>query len=100
MHSHELGGFSYLPRQDKSLEGIVEGYRFETSPDGKTWTTAIDQGRFDNIRNNPILQEVRFAAVSARYFRFTALKVVDDQDMVSIAELGALPVEGVEGTVP
>ena len=98
--SHELGGFSYLPRQDKLQDGVVESYRFETSLDGKTWTTAIAEGRFDNIRNNPILQEVRFSTVSARYFRFTALKTVDGQDKLSIAELGALPVEAGESVGP
>ena len=99
-HTQDLGGFSYLPRQDKLPDGIVESYRFETSLDGKTWTTAVAEGRFDNIRNNPVLQEVRFAPVSARYFRFTALKEINDQAKVSIAELGALPVEAGEGVGP
>jgi alpha-L-fucosidase len=89
----ELGGFSYLPRQDKRTDGIVESYRFETSVDGKIWKTAVAEGRFDNIRNNPMLQEVRFAPVRARYFRFTALKELDGRAKVSVAELGALPPE-------
>jgi alpha-L-fucosidase len=89
----DLGGFFYLPRQDKRPDGVVESYRFETSLDGKIWKTAIAEGRFDNIRNNPMLQEVRFAPRSARYFRFTALKEINGQETVSIAELGALPLE-------
>jgi alpha-L-fucosidase len=89
----KLGGFSYLPRQDKRPDGIVESYRFETSVDGKIWKTAVAEGRFDNIRNNPMLQEVRFAPVRARYFRFTALKELDGRTKVSMAELGVLPVE-------
>jgi len=87
----ELGGFFYLPRQDRRPDGIVEHYRFETSLDGKSWTSAVAEGRFDNIRNNPMLQEVRFAPRSARYLRFTALKEIDGLDEVSVAELGALP---------
>jgi len=87
----ELGGFFYLPRQDKAPDGIVERYRFETSLDAKVWKTAVAEGRFDNIRNNPMLQEVRFGPRSARYFRFTALKEIDGREKVSIAELGALP---------
>ena len=89
----EFGGFFYLPRQDGKLDGIVESYRFETSVDGKVWTTAIDQGRFDNIRNNPILQEVPFPTVTARFFRFTALKELSGHGGASAAELGVSAVE-------
>jgi len=89
----DLGGFFYLPRQDKRSDGIVESYRFETSFDGKVWKAAVAEGRFDNIRNNPMRQEVRFAPRSARYFRFTALKEINGQEKVSVAELGPLPVE-------
>ena len=88
---HDLGGFSYLPRQDRIPDGIVENYRFETSVDGKIWKIAVADGRFDNIRNNPVLQEVHFAPVRARYFRFTALKETNGRDEVSMAELGVLP---------
>jgi alpha-L-fucosidase len=52
---------------------VVEKYRFETSADGVNWTTNI-AGTFANIQNNPSLQEVSFAPVNARYFRFTALQ--------------------------
>ena len=38
-----------------------------------TWTTNIASGTFANIQNNPSLQEVAFAPVSVRYFRFTSL---------------------------
>ncbi len=90
--SFRLGGFYYLPRQDGNLSGVVETYRFETSPDGTTWTMVVGNGRFDNIQNNPGLQEVRFPSVEARFFRFTALKAVRGGDEVSAAELGVMPV--------
>ncbi len=64
--SHRIGGFTYLPRQDGKLNGVVEKYRFETSADGTNWTTNIASGSFANIRNNPSLQEVSFAPVNAR----------------------------------
>jgi alpha-L-fucosidase len=78
------------PRQN-SLNGVVENYRFETSPDGLNWTTNVVEGRFGNIRNNPVLQEVTFAPVTARFFRFTALKGVDPKGWTSAAELSVLP---------
>jgi len=87
-----IGGFAYLPRQDWVFIGIVDRYRFETSIDGVTWTTQVAAGAFGNIRNNPMLQEVFFAApVSARFFRFTALHDVDDNGWVGAAELTVLP---------
>jgi len=89
--SLRIAGLSYLPRQDRSPRGVVDTYRFETSPDGKTWTTVLAEGRFGNIRNNPVLQEVAFAPVEARFFRFTALRNVDGTPGASAAEISVLP---------
>lgn len=89
-----IAGFTYLPRQDGKVDGIVETYRFETSADGHNWTTAVDSGRFENIRNNPELQEVAFAPVNARFFRFTALKDLGANGWASAAEISVLSAEG------
>ncbi len=89
--SHRIAGFTYLPRQDGNPNGTVETYRFETSLDGVNWTTNIVSGTFANIRNNPSLQEVSFAPVNARYFRFTALKEINGNGWTSAAELSILP---------
>jgi alpha-L-fucosidase len=75
--SRRIGGFTYLPREDGNPNGVVEYYRFETSTDGLTWSTNVDLGRLGNIRNNPVLQEVTFAPVNARFFRFTALQEIN-----------------------
>ena len=69
----------------------MAAYRFETSLDGKTWTTNVEQGRFDNIRNNPVRQQAPFAPVSARLFRFTALEDVNGNRAASAAEISVLP---------
>lgn len=89
-HEIRIAGFTYVPRTD-SLNGVVDTYRFETSTDGKNWTVNIDQGKFDNIQNNPITQEVPFAPVTARYFRFTALKEVNGRNWTSAAEISVVP---------
>ncbi len=89
--SRRIAGFTYLPRQDGNPNGIVENYRFETSLDGSNWTTNIVTGTFANIRNNPSLQEVSFAPVNARFFRFTALREVNNNRWVSAAEISVLP---------
>jgi len=91
---HRIAGFVYLPRQDGMLNGTVENYRVETSEDGVTWTTAVERGTFSNVRNNPDLQEVRFAPVKARFFRFTALDEVWRNGWTSAAELSVISAEG------
>jgi alpha-L-fucosidase len=88
---HRIAGFTYLPRQDGTPNGTVENYRFETSQNGRNWTTNIDSGTFANILNNPSLQEVTFAPVTARFFRFTALHEVSGNGWTSAAEISVMP---------
>jgi alpha-L-fucosidase len=89
--SRRIAGFTYLPRQDGNPNGTVETYRFETSLDGVNWTTNVVSGTFANIRNNPSLQQVTFAPVNARFFRFTALREVNNNGWTSAAEISVLP---------
>jgi len=89
--TNRIAGFTYLPRQDGLLNGVVEKFRFETSEDGATWVTNIADGSFANIQNNPSLQEVNFAPVSARYFRFTSLRAVGESGWTSAAEISVIP---------
>jgi alpha-L-fucosidase len=91
--THRIAGFVYLPRQDGMLNGTVEHFRLETSEDGKTWAATVEKGTFSNVRNNPDLQEVRFAPVKARFFRFTALSEVWRNGWTSAAELSVIPAE-------
>lgn len=88
-----IGGFTYLPRQDGVLNGAVEKFRFETSADGVNWTTNIASGSFANIQNNPSLQEVNFAPVDARYFRFTSLQAIWNSGWSSAAEISVVPAD-------
>lgn len=92
--SHRIDGFTYLPRQDGNPNGTVENYRFETSMDGTAWTTNIVSGTFANIRNNPSLQQVTFAPVNTRFFRFTALREVNESGWTSAAEISVLSAGG------
>jgi alpha-L-fucosidase len=96
--SHRIGGFTYLPRQDRNRNGVVESYRFETSVDGLSWTTDVDSGHFGNMQNNPELQEVTFAPVDARFFRFTALKELGANGLTSAAEISVLPAQDEDGS--
>ena len=70
---------------------VTEKFHFETSVDGANWATNIANGSFANIRNNPSLQELNFAPVEARYFRFTALQSIWHGGWTSAAEISVLP---------
>ncbi|MYN21181.1 coagulation factor 5/8 type domain-containing protein, partial [Rugamonas sp. FT107W] len=91
--AHRIAGLVYLPRQDGQLGGTAENYRFDTSEDGVHWSAAIERGTFANIRNNPDSQQARFAPVSARYFRFTALDEVWRGGATNAAELSVIPAD-------
>lgn len=84
---YQVSGFSYLPRQDGKTSGMTDKYRFEVSPDGKTWTKAAE-GEFSNLRANPIEQSVNLNNVNepVRYFRFTGTNSLDGNS-ASAAEI-------------
>ncbi len=81
--------FSYLPGQDKSMQGIglADKYVFYISNDGVTWQK-VAEGEFSNIKANPLEQVVQLGhAVTSRYFRFSIQHVVAGNGVV-IAEVG------------
>jgi alpha-L-fucosidase len=85
----QLAGMTYLTRQDKCPNGMIDKYRIDVSPDGKTWTEAAS-GEFANIQANPIVQRVMFAKLrKARYLRLTALHVVASNH-IAVAELNVI----------
>ena len=92
----KISGFAYLPRQDKSHDGVVENFRIDTSLDGQHWTTALEWGAFWNVENNPVQQVQDFPVVEARYFRMTVLKDVGSKGLASAAEISVLPAAATE----
>ena len=82
-----MHGFDYTPRNDGCIHGMVDGYEFHISMDGKNWTKA-SAGEFGNVAANPVRQRVTFATpAKARYFRFTATHSVASSDRVAVAEV-------------
>ena len=82
-----ISSVSYLPRQDKVLDGIVDAYTFYSSTDGQQWVE-VASGEFSNIRANPINQVIKLKnAVSARYIKFTGRRVVKGNG-ITAAEIG------------
>ncbi len=87
-----LGGFTYLPRQDRIVpDGMIEGWALETSADGQSWTR-VAQGEFGNIVNDPSMRIERFAQpVRARYVRLVSLTGAGGKPYAGAAEIGLLP---------
>jgi alpha-L-fucosidase len=85
----DLKGFTYLPRQDKKLEGLIDQFAIFTSNDRENWQP-IAQGEFSNIKSNPVEQLIDFKqAVNARYIKFKALHVISGNG-ATVAELGIM----------
>jgi alpha-L-fucosidase len=86
---HFIKAFTYLPRQDKKIEGLIGRYAFYSSNNGRDWTK-ISEGDFHNIEANPVQQLVLLERpVEARYFKFSALHINNGKG-VAVAELGIL----------
>jgi alpha-L-fucosidase len=86
----ELAGFTYLPTQQRYIDGTVSHYSFYTSMDGRNWGGPVSKGEFSNIRNSPILQTKSFEPLQARYIRFVGEREINDGTFISIAELGVI----------
>lgn len=79
-----IKGFSYLARQDGSLNGCIKDYEIYVSNDNKTWGEPVAKGSFEKTAK---LQKVMFRKpVKARYVRLRALNEQSGQDYASGAE--------------
>lgn len=79
-----IKGFTYLPRQDGSLNGCIKDYEIYVSNDNKNWGNPILKGKFEKSTK---LQKVMFGKpVKTRYVRLRALNEQNGQDYASGAE--------------
>jgi alpha-L-fucosidase len=81
-----LVGFRYYPDQRLWGPGIITHYQFYVSNDNKEWKL-VSEGEFSNIRNNPLWQVKKFAAVNARYIKLKALKNSENNDNIGYGEV-------------
>jgi alpha-L-fucosidase len=88
---HSIAGFAYLPpNPGRKPVGLVEKYRLEVSADGKTWT-AVKEGQFGNIVNDPSKRTVRFdKPVKARYFKLVGVSSAAGSKEMGIQEFEVL----------
>lgn len=79
-----IKGFTYLARQDGSLNGCIKDYEIYVSNDNKTWGEPVAKGSFEKTAK---LQKVMFGKpVKARYVRLRALNEQSGQDYASGTE--------------
>ena len=79
-----IKGFSYLARQDGSLNGCIKDYEIYVSNDNKNWGEPVAKGSFEKTAK---LQKVMFGKpIKARYVRLRALNEQSGQDYASGAE--------------
>lgn len=85
-----LKGFTYLPTQQRYIDGTISHYQFYVSNDGRNWGKPVSGGEFSNIKNNPILQIEEFNPIEGRYIKFTGEKEINGKNFISISELGVI----------
>lgn len=79
-----IKGFTYLARQDGSLNGCIKDYEIYVSNDNKNWGEPVAKGSFEKTAK---LQMVMFGKpIKARYVRLRALNEQSGQDYASGAE--------------
>ena len=82
-----IHSFYYLPDQSEYSKGLISSYELSAGITEEAMQV-VAQGEFSNIRNNPILQNMYFSPVEARYFKLKANRMVDESDSLGIAEIG------------
>lgn len=74
-----LKGFRFTPYPSEKEVTIME-YNLYTSVDGIQWEKVISNGVFNNIKNNPIPQEVLFGhPIEASTLKIEPVKTTDDK---------------------
>lgn len=85
-----ITGFYYTPSTDNTASNIMR-YNLYTSQDGKTWNKIIDNALFNNMRNNPVKQEIKFEKpVDASYLKLEPIETTTGSTTYVIGGFGAI----------
>jgi hypothetical protein len=86
---YNVRGFSYLPRQDRAVDGTIRKFEAYVSLDPKTWGRAVHDGSFDyQAGDMSRKQTVMFdQAKPGRYFRLRSIFEVNFQPWTAVSEL-------------
>ena len=80
-----VGGISYLPRQDGSLNGNIGQHTVQLSTNGQRWTTSVLAGTYFNDKT---LKKSFFAGTPARFVRISVQTEASGKEssLISAAE--------------
>ncbi len=81
-----IKAFYYLPRQKATASGMASSYEIFAGNDVND-LRKVAEGEFSNIRNNPIMQEVYFTPINARYLLFKATRLAKDGDRLDYEKI-------------
>lgn len=85
-----LKGFFYIP-VDAGWAANISRYNLSVSGDGTNWTILKNNAIFNNIKNNPIRQDVSFdKPVQAKYIKIEPLELTAKSDKYTVSELGII----------
>jgi len=83
-------GFYYTPSTDNTASNIMR-YNLYTSLDGQTWNKVIDNALFNNMRNNPVKQEIKLEKpVDTRYLKLEPVETTTGSSTYVIAGFGVI----------
>jgi hypothetical protein len=83
-----IKGFTYLPRQDDSVNGMIKGYEFYVSNDGQDFGKPVAKGEFAEGKE---LKTVSFDPQVCRFIKLKALSEINGEAWTSAAEIGVVP---------
>lgn len=84
-----LAGFYYIPSTDNTASNIMR-YNLYASEDGQSWNKIIDNTLFNNMRNNPLKQEIKFEKpIKARYLKLEPVETTTGNTTYVIGGFGA-----------
>ncbi|MCD7901485.1 MAG: alpha-L-fucosidase [Bacteroides sp.] len=85
-----IKGFFYVPENKVEAANIAR-YNFYISNDNKNWRRLKANDLFNNIRNNPIRQDVLFDDnVKAQFIKIEPLELTNESENYSLVELGVI----------
>ena len=89
--SNKIKGFSYVPVNSVNATGTITKYRIYTSVDGNLWEQDGGEREFDNIRNNPIAQNVRFEKErNVCFLKLEPIETTDNSGIYTVADFGII----------
>lgn len=78
--------FFYLPKQGTTPQGLVSNYEIYAGQSLDNMQL-VKSGEFSNIRNHPVLQDVYFTPVNARYIKLKAVRMVQPGEPMAYEKL-------------